>query len=121
MNKRTIFIGLFSLLIIIGGVMSFAVVRSGIYQEDRPIKLTLSIINSTIFDKEYIEYNTDPFLYVAKFSDGSYSSIKTVMENKGWLYKDQVGSGLVFEKDGEQITIATKNITRFYYIWESKF
>ncbi|WP_154098035.1 hypothetical protein [Bacillus coahuilensis] len=57
--------------------------------------------------------------YITGFdSEDPYSALKDYMENKGWKFKDQMGSGFIFEKDDELITIETRQYSRNYYIWD---
>ncbi|MCM3627769.1 hypothetical protein M3194_10360 [Paenibacillus glycanilyticus] len=44
--------------------------------------------------------------------------VKRYMKQRDWDYKEQMGSGLVFERNGESIVIETRLYTKHYYLWD---
>jgi hypothetical protein len=90
-----------------------------IFQEGNPIALISSIIELEFTDEKYVQYSTSPDKYISEFEPGSdrYKVVVGFMEEKGWAFNEQMGSGLVFKKDEEQMIIGTRQYTRNYYVW----
>jgi hypothetical protein len=38
------------------------------------------------------------------------------MDNKGWKYVEQMGAGLLFEKEGDNHTSVSRMFTRYYRV-----
>ncbi|HAX50566.1 MAG TPA: hypothetical protein DEG06_01765 [Lachnospiraceae bacterium] len=92
--------------------------------------LLIILLIIALWDKEPIcdlvgvvklEFSTEDIVkisnrkYMLK-SRESYKPFIKFMENKNWHYIEQVGSGLVFEKDGLKITVSSKMFTRRYIV-----
>lgn len=39
------------------------------------------------------------------------------MKERGWDYKEKMGATLVFEKDGENTIIETRQYSKYYFMW----
>lgn len=57
--------------------------------------------------------------YVSETGD-QYDSVREFMKENGWNYKEQMGSGLVFEKNYEITIIETRQYSKYYYINQTK-
>ena len=47
-----------------------------------------------------------------------YNVIKELMKEKGWDFKEQMGSGLVFEKDEDTFVVETRQYSKHYILWD---
>ncbi len=47
----------------------------------------------------------------------AYENLKKMMEDKGWFFKEQVGSGFVFQNEQGEITVLSKMWTKNYVIF----
>lgn len=90
-----------------------------IFQEGNPMPLISSIIKLEFTDAKYVRYSSAPEKYISytKDEEGTYKVVKDFMIEKGWTFKEQMGAGLVFEKNEEIMVIETRQYTRNYFIW----
>lgn len=101
----------------------FIAVRFGsaLTQEGNPIPYLISIIKLELSNNGYekvleTEYGNR---FVSEFNkDYPLGMAIEFMKGYGWNFKEQIGSGLVFEKEHEVITISTRQYSRYYYIWD---
>ena len=90
-----------------------------IFQEGNPIPLISSIIKLEFSKVEYMKYSDAPDKYISEVkADGeNYKVMKDFMKEKGWAFKEQMGSGFIFEKDGKLMAIGTRQYTKKYFLW----
>ncbi|MBI0577368.1 hypothetical protein IEC97_08345 [Neobacillus cucumis] len=56
--------------------------------------------------------------YISEMIQGrAYENIKKLMADKGWFFKDQVGSGFVFHNEQGEITVLSEMWTSKYVIF----
>ncbi len=116
--KKQLFIILLVFIIIAGYmILEFG---SALFQEGNPV-LILTAIGKLELSKSHYERfsktNTG-IRYVSKNTgDPRYDVIKDLMKEKEWEYTEQIGAGLVFEKDGETIVVETSQYSKRYFLW----
>lgn len=90
-----------------------------LFQEGNPIPVISSIIKLEFTNAEYVEFATTPNRYISEVKSGPdrHSVVKEYMQDNGWKFKEQMGSGLVFINGDEQRTISTRQYTKNYFIW----
>lgn len=90
-----------------------------LFQEGNPIPVVSSILKLEFSNADYVKFSASPTKYISKFNSAGdrYSIIKEYMKKKGWEFKEQMGSGLIFDKNGEQTVISTRQYTKNYFIW----
>ncbi|MGG4166408.1 hypothetical protein ABEW00_02840 [Rossellomorea vietnamensis] len=89
-------------------------------QEGNPIPYLLAISKYEISNNGYekVLEKTNEIRYISKFDEKQpLSKAKEFMKTYGWEFKEQVGSGLIFKKDNEAITIGTRQYSKHYFIW----
>lgn len=94
---------------------------SVLFQEGNPIPLIISAIKLELSDSEYVQFakTEKRSRYMSEAKDkNSYDVVKEYMETKGWAFKEQMGSGLIFSKDGEDAVVEVRQFSRHYFIWE---
>ncbi|MED4402123.1 hypothetical protein [Metabacillus fastidiosus] len=82
--------------------------------------LLISILNLEISNSEYAQvFENDKITsYIAKNrGDFEYDVVKKFMENKEWKFKEQMGSGLIFEKKDETTLIGIEGVSDRYTQW----
>ena len=108
-------------LVITFSLLGFFVGMFGnvIFQEGNPVPVISSIIKLEFTDAEYVAFSTSPNRYISEFSSGDdrYSVVLNYMKEQGWEFKEQMGSGLIFENEVEEIVVETRQYTRKYFIW----
>lgn len=56
--------------------------------------------------------------YISEVKQGQeYKNLKLLMKEKGWFFKKQVDSGLVFQNEQGEITVLSRNWTKKYIIF----
>ncbi|MGA5690612.1 anti-sigma factor [Cytobacillus pseudoceanisediminis] len=89
-----------------------------IFQEGNPLPLVKSIIKLESTDADYVQFSEMPVKYISKSTIDREEMIKRFMEKKNWIYKEQMGNSYFFIKDGEEISVSTRQFTRKYFTWE---
>lgn len=117
--KRKLLIVLILFVLILG----LFILRYGsvLTQEGNPIPILTSIIKLELLNSDYMEFSTTNFgnRYVSEnVGNSRYDVVKKFMKEKGWDFKDQMGAGLVFEKNEDVITIGTRQYSKHYFLWD---
>ncbi|WP_240903819.1 hypothetical protein [Chengkuizengella sediminis] len=114
--KRFLFVtvGLFILMIGFLG-LSFG---NALTQEGNPIPILISIakLETSGHDFEMFSSNDNSYRYVSE--NKSSDVVKKFMSEKGWVFKEQMGSGFVFEKDQKVTTVGTRLFSKNYFLWD---
>lgn len=109
--KKFLVVILSVLIVLIG----FIGIRFGsaLFQEENTTEIIVSIIKMEFSNNDY-EHITDTShgkMYVLKNNGGS---LEEFMGESGWQFKDQMGSGFIFEKDGASVVVVTRLFTKNY-------
>ena len=94
---------------------------SALTQEGNPIPYVISITKYELFNDEYekVLETTNAVRYLSEYEKKHpYGVTKEFMKSRDWEFKEQIGSGLVFEKNKEIITISTRQYSKQYFIWD---
>ncbi|RSK25634.1 hypothetical protein EJF36_01185 [Bacillus sp. HMF5848] len=88
---------------------------SALYQEGNPIPVLVAIWELETSNEEYVQYaeTTSTHSYVSF----TYMHLKKFMKDQGWEYAEQIGSGFVFKKGDVQITVSTRQYSKYYVLW----
>lgn len=109
------------LIVIMGFGFIIAGFGSVIFQEGNPVPLLISAVKLHISDSEYVQFAKSEkrirFLSINNATDRN-EIVKKWMDTKGWDYKEQMGSGLIFTKNGEDAVVEVRQYSRNYFIWE---
>ena len=101
----------------------FITLRFGnaLMQEGNPIPILTSIIKLELTNSNYQQFSkiNNGNRYVSKNIKSSRTDlVKEFMKEKDWDFKEQMGAGLVFEKDEEVVTISTRLYSKHYFLWD---
>ncbi|WP_284035708.1 hypothetical protein [Neobacillus sp. 114] len=56
--------------------------------------------------------------YISEMKQGkAYENLKSFMEEKGWFFKEQLGSGFVFQNEQGEIIVSSEMWTRKFVIF----
>ncbi|UCZ55107.1 hypothetical protein LGQ02_10450 [Bacillus shivajii] len=120
--KKVLIAIVFILLIVVSLLgMKFG---SALTQEENTFDILIAITK--------LEFSEDDYIYVGKteqekrfVSKNIANSQKKVMidfmEQKEWVFKDQLGSGYIFEKDEEDVVVTSRLYTSDYVLWNVPF
>lgn len=89
--------------------------RDAVFQEGNPIPVVVGILRISLPGESMVKISADPEKYIVKVK-GGYAPYINFMETKGWKYIEQMGAGLVFEKNGQKHISVSRKLTRFYMI-----
>lgn len=106
---------------VIGSVLVVSSFGSALFQEGNPIPLMISAIKLHLSDSEFELFSkTEKRSKYLSESNGNshYNVVKKYMKSKGWKFQEQMGSGLIFTKNGEDAIVVVKQYSRNYFIWE---
>ncbi|MCM3567669.1 hypothetical protein [Neobacillus mesonae] len=111
----------FIIIIIIGCGFMVTSFNSLLFQEGNPFPLLVSAIKLHLTDSEYVQFAKSEkrvrFLSVSK-AKNHYNIVKKWMNSRGWDYKEQMGSGLIFTKNGEDAIVEVRQYSSKYFVWE---
>lgn len=94
---------------------------SALFQEGNPIPLLYSAMKLQLSDHNYQQFSkTDTRIrYLSEITGNSdYQVVKDFMQSKGWKYQEQMGSGLIFSKNGEDAIVVVRQYSSNFFIWE---
>ena len=110
------------MIVIIGGsCIGISTLGSALLQEENPIRLIISAMKLKLSDTEYVQFakTEKRSRYLSINTDHSrYEVVKEFMVSKGWMYQEQMGSGLIFTKNGEDAVVEVRQYSKHYFIWE---
>jgi hypothetical protein len=117
--KRFLLIVFFLLILIIGLIsLRFG---SAVFQERNPTPILTSIMNLELSKSNYEQFSESNMRnrYVsANTGNSRYDVVKEFMKEKGWDFKEQIGSGLVFGKNEKTLVVETRKYSRHYILWD---
>lgn len=112
-NKKLVMMVMsFFVIVLIFGIW---VERKVIFQEGNPTPIALAILKLHLTRSDIATVSSNPEVYVLRAKEG-YRPFISLMEKQGWTYVEQLGSGLVFEKDEEREISSSRMFTRYYRI-----
>jgi hypothetical protein len=117
--KRVLMVALL-LLLIAFGLVGFRF-GSALTQEGNPIAHLVAITKHELSNNgfEKVLETTNEIRYITEFEKNyPLGMAKEYMKSEGWEFIEQLGSGLVFEKNKETITISTRQYSKHYFIWD---
>ena len=103
------------ILIIILIAFGVIIEKDVIFQEGNPVKMIVGISKLHINGEPIIKISSQPDKYIVRNKDGFKLFIE-MKEKEGWKFVDQLGSGLVLEKNGIRDTFIDRMFTRFYRV-----
>lgn len=106
--------------IIIGAVAVVLIAASCFISFDKfrtfnPIKGGIGFARIWIFDEEYVEVNDSPRVILTN-PENSMEIFMEIIENEGYEYIEQMGSGHFIEKDGEREHVSSR-INKYIGRW----
>jgi hypothetical protein len=106
------------LFVLFAGFLTFRF-GSALLQEGNPLAILSSISKLEFANSSYEQYSkTDKSTrYVSKNTGESrYDVVKDIMKKNGWDFKEQMGAGLVFEKNSQTKVVETRQYSTHYIL-----
>jgi hypothetical protein len=106
------------LFVLFAGFLSFRF-GSALSQEGNPLPVLASITKLEFTNSNYEQYSKKDksTKFVSENTGESrYDVIKDIMKKNGWDFKEQIGAGLVFEKNGQTKVVGTRQYSRHYIL-----
>lgn len=101
------------------GVVAVSWLGIALFQEGNPRPILAAISRLEFGGGSVMEpfAETDRGIrYVAKSGESRYDPVEDYMEEKGWRFKEQMGSGLIFVKDDQTLVVETRQYSRHYIL-----
>ena len=117
---KRIFLSLLMVFILLIGLLGIRF-GSALSQEGNPLPILSSILDLELSDSEYerfAESETQNWYVSANSGEFRYDVITEFMNDKGWDFEEQLGSGFVFRKDDESLVIESKLYSEHYFLWD---
>ena len=118
---------LISKKLVIGLVVSFLLLSTAqIYplltQEDNTPLVFHGIVKLNFTDVDIFEYDSDSISkkYITNSKDG-FEAISNMLRDKEWVFKEQFGSGFLFELTSDEkqhMTVTSTRFSRYYILWK---
>lgn len=105
-----------SLLIILSFGLGLFLYSPIIFQEGNPWPQIKGIARLTLDKNEIVKISDQENKYMTK-SEGGREVIINFMLQKGYIFKEQLGSGFVFERQGKSIVVVHRQYSRIYSLW----
>ncbi len=109
------FLRIFLLVVLIFGLSLF-LYSPVIFQEGNPWPQIKGMMRLTMNKNEIVKISDQENKYMTK-SEGGREVVINFMLQKGYIFKEQLGSGFVFEKQGIGTAITHRYYSRFYSLW----
>ena len=104
------------LLVVLIFVLSLFLYSPIIFQEGNPWLQIKGIARLTLGKNEIVKISDQENKYMTK-SEGGREVIINFILQKGYIFKEQLGSGFVFERQGKSIVVVHRQYSRFYSLW----
>lgn len=112
MRKKPLIISIIVVFILI--IISFVAYSPTIFQEGNLITVSRGIIRLKLFNDKIVPIDSQR--YIAE-THGSNETIISYMNDKGWSFKEQAGAGFLFEKQGNSLTVVSRQYSKYFTIW----
>ncbi|WP_127507041.1 hypothetical protein [Paenibacillus humicus] len=92
---------------------------SALSQEGNPLPILYSISKLEFSKSSYEPYSkTDKSTRFVSENTGEsrYDAVKDIMWKNDWDFKEQLGSGLIFEKNGQTKVVETRQFSKHYIL-----
>ncbi len=104
-------------------LIGFIVLRFGgaLSQEGNPAPILSAIAKLEYSDENHMRFDTTDkeSRYVsANSGQDRYAPVKAYMKRYGWDFKEQMGSGLIFERNGQSSVVETRLYSKHYFLWD---
>ncbi|KLT16029.1 hypothetical protein AA980_21430 [Neobacillus vireti] len=109
------------IILALGSAIIISSFGSVLFQEGNPVPLMVSAMKLHFFDSEYEQFSKteNRSRYLSKNTgDSRYDIVKEFMKSNGWKYEEQMGSGLIFVKEGKEAIVETRQYSKYFIIWD---
>ena len=111
------------ILLVLIVAFGFIGIRFGtaLFQEENMTRIIATITKLEFSNSDYIPITETSYgiSYVSKNKNGSQEQIiKKFMDKSEWGFKEQMGAGYIFEKDGMSVVFETRLFTKNYFLWD---
>lgn len=95
---------------------------SALTQEKNTITILSCVMKLEIWNRDYEQVADEDhnYRYISKNMGGESRNdvVKNFMLQKGWDFKEQMGSALIFHKNDRTITVGTRQFSKHYFLWD---
>jgi hypothetical protein len=92
----------------------FGVFGSALRQGDDNLKVLPAILSLPLSTDGLARIDDTTMI---AWTHGGVPALKRYMEDRGWQYHDQMGSGYFFERDDQRTVVTTQQYSRFFTLF----
>lgn len=85
-----------------------------IFQEGNPLPVFLAILKVELNLTEIAPVSDTKYLQ----KSGSHEPLNSLLASQGWQFVDQMGAGLFYARNGDNLFVMSRMLTRRYFIYE---
>lgn len=112
MKKKLLLLAVFSLLFSTAWIKVTPLYK----QEGSLLPMASAAVQLTVSSADITSIHGQTESYLAKSSAG-ITPLVNLMAARGWTYKEQMGAGIIFTKNGVQVTVSSRMYTRQFMIF----
>jgi len=86
------------------------------YQEGNPLPVLRALVAVEFLNRDLARIDGPVIKYLQK--DGPVAPLTDYLAKDGWLFKDQLGSAIFYERNGQALAVKIRKLTRFYTVYE---
>jgi hypothetical protein len=86
------------------------------FQEGNPLPVLRALIAVEFLNRDLARIDGSAIKYLQK--DGSVAPLTDYLAGDGWVFKDQLGSAIFYERNGHTLSVKARKLTRFYTAYE---
>lgn len=110
--KKTLSVVLISVFVLVLLVSKLNMIY---VQEGNPLPIVSAALKLAWHNSDIETISSSPEKYLVRTTDG-IDPVISLMESRGWMFKEQLGSGIVFVKHGELLTLNSRMYSPRYMI-----
>lgn len=97
-SKKVIVLALILLMLVVA-VLNIKILY--LFQEGNPLPVLWAIIKLELTDADIVQFTKNKFIQKA----GSESPLTDYLAEQGWTFKDRLGAGIFYTKDGANLYV----------------
>ena len=96
-------------------MLGFVTYSPAIFQEGNPLPIVQAAIRLQLSNEKIVPIDSERYMTE---TEDSNDIIISFMKSKEWVFKDQFGSGFLFEKQGNSLTVVCRQYSKYFKVWK---
>jgi len=86
------------------------------FQEGYALPVLRALAAVEFLNRDLARIDGPAIKYLQK--EGPVATLTDYLAGYGWVFKDQLGSAIFYERNGQTLYVKTRQLTRFYSVYE---